>query len=216
MRRALTRRVATGAGALGLLSLALGLAGYAGLGRGEAQGLDVFGDAPSFALIDHLERPVISGEFHGKVVVADFIYTGCRDICPFLSTQMHTLQDRLRSEGLLGARVQLLSFTVDPERDTPAVLRAYAERHGADPAAWRFVTGPPEQVVPMIVDGFRLGVQALPPTAGPGGEGEGDGYEVMHSTRFALVDRRGRIRAYYDARDLDVDRVVQDIRRLLR
>lgn len=218
MRRVLNRRAAILAGALSVLSLSL--AGYVGVGRDEARGLEVFGDAPPFALTDHLERAVSSAEFRGEVVVANFIYTSCRDICPFLSVQMHTLQERLRAEGLLGARVQLLSFTVDPERDTPAVLRDYAERHDADPGAWRFLTGLPNTLVPLIVDGFHLGVQVLPPEPGHGGDGDDgsalDSYQVMHSVRFVLIDRRGRIRAYYDARDLDFSQVLRDIRRLLR
>jgi protein SCO1/2 len=185
----------------------------------ESGGVGDFGAAPAFTLTDQLERPVSSDMFRGKVVVADFIYTSCTDICPLLSTQMQALQERLRQESLLGSHVQLLSFSVDPARDTPAVLRAYAERHKADPDAWRFLTAPEETVKPLIVDGFHLGVQALPPpTAVPGRHthdaASGD-YEVMHSGRFALIDQQGHIRTYYDGRELDLERVLRDIRGLL-
>lgn len=186
----------------------------------QTQDLDDFGAAPAFTLTDQLERPVSSDAVEGKVVVANFIYTSCRDICPLLSAQMQTLQERLRQEGLLGSHVQLLSFTVDPDRDTAAVLRAYADRHRADPDAWRFLTGPKDMVVPLVVEGFHLGVQALPPPeASPNtqahGTGSHDTYEVMHSGRFVLIDQQGRIRAYYDGQAFDPERVVGDIRRLL-
>ena len=179
-----------------------------------------FGAAPAFALTDQLERPVSSEMFRGKVLIANFIYTSCNDICPLLSVQMQTLQNRLRQEQLLGSHVQLLSFTVDPVRDTPMVLRNYAERHNADPDAWRFLTGPEDTVKPLIMEGFRLGVQALPPATATrslddNGAATNTEYEVMHSGRFVLIDKQGRIRAYYDGREVDLERVVRDIRGLV-
>lgn len=204
---------------VGLLLVAL--VGYRSLALSQTRELEVFGDAPTFTLTDQLERPVRSDDLRGRVVVANFIYTNCPDICPLLSLHMQALQERLRQEGLPGREVQLLSFTVDPARDTPAVLRAYAERYRADPDAWRFLTGPESVVVPLIVDGFHLGVQALPPQgASPSTHAAGAGhqasYEVMHSGRFVLIDRQWRIRAYYDGREFDLARVLHDIRTLIR
>jgi protein SCO1 len=151
--------------------------------------------------------------------VANFIYTSCQDICPGLSSEMQVLQERLREQRLLGEQVLLLSFTVDPAHDTAAVLRAYAERFRADPLAWRFLTGPEGELRPLIVDGFRLGLQALPPPeAGQDGHDAGhhNATEITHSGRFALIDREGRVRAYYDGTELDREQVLRDIRRLLR
>ncbi len=205
----------------GLLALLLlALLGYVSLNRAQATRLEVYGTVPNFVLTDQLARPVSSDEVRGTVVVANFIYTHCPDICPTLSLQMQALQERLRQERLLGSQVHLLSFTVDPARDTPAVLRAYAERHQADPQAWRFLTGPEEVVVPLIVKGFYQAVQALPPrTTSPAGHNDTDHqqpYELMHSGRFVLIDRQGRIRAYYDGSEFDAEQVVRDIRHLLR
>jgi len=208
--------------ALILSLLLLAMAGVRAGVMSQTQGsnaADDFGAAPAFTLTDQLERPVSSEMFRGKIVVANFIYTSCTDICPLLSTQMQALQERLRQENLLGGQVQLLSFSVDPVRDTPAVLRKYAERHKADPDAWRFLTGPEETVKPLIVDGFHLGVLALPPpTALPGAhthDAASGGYEVMHSGRFVLIDQQGQIRTYYNGRELDLERVLRDIRGLL-
>lgn len=211
-------RVMLATGALAALLLMVTLAGYMAFGQEGDSSLKVLGDAPSFALTDQMERPVRSDDLRGKVIVADFVYTGCRDICPELSLRMQALQDRLRQERLLGDAVQLLSFTVDPARDTPAVLRPYAERHRADPQAWRFLTGAEDMVVPLIVQGFRLGVPPLPSDANHADHAAGEeaaAPEVMHSARFVLIDREWRIRAYYDARDLDLTRVIDDIRSLL-
>lgn len=210
------RLLALGA-ALGLL---LALALDALLGRQGERTLPVYGQAPAFVLTDQLERPVHSTELRGKVLVANFIYTGCHDICPLLTVQMRALQEQLQQDHLLGSRVLLLSFPVDPARDTPPVLRAYAARHQADPEGWRFLTGAETELIPLIVSGFRLGVQALPPAPTTHAPEDTDEAalpnEVMHSGRFVLVDRAGRLRAYYDGRTLDLERVLRDIRRLLR
>jgi protein SCO1 len=194
--------------ALPALLLGLGMAILLGPGGmaaklAPAPSLDMFGDVPVFALHDQLERPVTSDDLRGKVVVANFIYTSCQDTCPLLTHQMQLLQDRLRAERWLGSRVQLLSFSVDPARDTPMVLRAYAEKYHADADAWRFLTGPEHYVRPVIVQGFKLGVQPVHA-------------DVMHSNRIVLIDREGRIRTYYDGLSLDPERVLREIRVLLR
>lgn len=204
---------------LGIVLLSL-LAYGAAVARPRARNeLPVLYEAPSFALTDQLGRPVDSSELRGKVVVANFVYTSCPDICPLLSAQMQALQRRLREEGLLGD-VQLLSFTVDPIRDTPSILRQYAERYRADSDNWRFLTGPEDVQVPLIVDGFHLGVQALPPNPAEGSGHAGDApmgnYEVMHSGRFVVIDRRWQIRAYYDGRDLDQERLLRAVHELQR
>ncbi len=183
--------------------------------RPSAAALDDYGPAPRFQLTDQLGRSVSSDELAGKVVLVDFIYTSCTDICPLLSDQMREVQERLRGANLLGERAQLLSITVDPARDTPEVLQAYAQRFRADPAAWRFVTGTESEVMPVIEQGFHLGVQRIP--LSPISDGDpftADRYEIVHSGRLTLVDREGHIRAYYDTRDVDVDRVVRAIRAL--
>ena len=213
------RRLLIGAAVLNVALLAV--VAYAGWSLLQTRQLDDYGAAPSFRLTDQLGRTVSADDLRGEVVVVNFIYTSCRDTCPLLSLRMQALQERLRDEQLLGDRVQLLSFTVDPEHDTVEVLRAYAERHDADPQAWRFLTGKREEVVPVIERGF---FQAVVPIAtsqavktGHPGESEPHEHaEVMHSNRFILVDRQGRMRAFYDGLDLDLDLVLRDVRQLLR
>ena len=84
--------------------------------------------------------------------------------------------------------VHLVTFSVDPETDTPEVLRDYAQRLHAQPGRWDFLTGDKESIYRLTRDGFKLAVA----------EGAGDEGQLVHSTRAALVDRRGTIRGYYD------------------
>lgn len=219
MRRSLILSLSAALGGLALVLLVA--AGFRALSAGPGQSLDDFGAAPAFNLTDQLERPVSSEGLRGKVVVADFVYTSCRDICPMLSARMRDLQERLRQEQLLGSQVQLLSFTVDPAIDTPATLRAYGTRFRADPDAWRFLSGPEQTLVPLIVDGFHLGREVLPPKPGEqpasgAAANPSTAYEILHGGRFVLIDPEGRIRAYYDGRELDLEQVVGDIRAVLR
>ncbi|MDP9379809.1 MAG: SCO family protein [Chloroflexota bacterium] len=219
MRWLLRRRTLYAVLVLDLLLLSLAMVAYLGLSRGQVEALDDYGEAPSWTLTDQLGRQVSSDELGGKVVVANFIYTNCRDTCPLLSHRMQLLQRRLREEGLLGERVQLLSFSTDPDRDTPEALRTYSGSFQADPKSWRFLTGPEAEMRRIVVGGFKLGVEEVPLEGTPHAHGDGSthqhSYDVMHSNRFVLVDSKGRIRALYDGNELDIDRVVRDIRRLL-
>ncbi len=233
-----TRRVLVLLLGLDLLMLGLALAAYWGMTRGQPgsledaglvlvpasgasqdEGLGDYGETPSWTLTDHMGRQVSSEQFRGKVVLASFVYTNCGDICPTISARMQALQGRLREEGLLGGEVQMLSFTVDPQNDTPEVLRAYAERHEADPEAWRFLTGSEAKTEQLLVKGFRFGRQKVSlkqptPHAHADGTSHYHKYDVMHSKRVALIDRQGRMRALYDGTELDIDRVVRDVRDL--
>lgn len=170
--------------------------------------LPVLGTAPDFALLDQQGRVVTAGDLRGRVALVDFIYTTCTDVCPLLTASMQQTQERLRAEGLLGGKAVLVSLTVDPQRDTPAVLAAYAERFGADAEAWRFLTGNPELVRRLVNDGFKIGTA-------PGQTGT-PGRDIVHGSRIVLVDKQGRIRAYLPGDGFDVEGAVRAVQRLSR
>ena len=108
-----------------------------------------------------------------------------------------------------GAPVKIASISVDPEHDTPEVLAAYAEKHGAGDF-WHFLTGEVEAIESLARDGFLLAVDRSPPP----GAGLGP---IVHSNRFALVDGENRIRGYYDSFDrAEMDRLLDDVRSLLK
>lgn len=131
----------------------------------------------------------------GRVWIADFIFTTCTGPCPRMSSQMRQVQKQLGDSG-----VKLVSFTVDPNRDTPEVLARYAQRYEAKEGVWYFLTGPKETLHRLNRDVFKLG-----DVAG----------NLDHSTRFILVDAKGRIRGFYPTDEQGaIDRIVADARRL--
>jgi protein SCO1/2 len=169
--------------------------------------LPVLGELPAFSLIDQDGQRFGKAELAGKVWMAGFIFTRCPTICPAITATMARVQKRARG---IENDFRLVSFSVDPEFDTPVVLTAFAAKHGASPRMWRFVTGPLGQVRETIVDGLKIAM-------GDGAvKGEQDFASIMHGTHFVLVDQRGRIRGYYDSTDADVsDRVLADATMLI-
>jgi protein SCO1/2 len=163
--------------------------------------LPVLVTLPAFRLTDQAGRPFGSKELEGRAWVASFIFTRCATICPAITAKMARVQDRTRN---LGAAFHLVSFSVDPEFDTPERLATYARAHRASPRLWTFLTGPDDQVKAAVVDGLKIAV---------GRERSDDGrFEgIFHGSHLVLVDQRGRVRGYYDSDDPDaVDRVVRD------
>jgi protein SCO1/2 len=163
-----------------------------------APAFEILGHIPQFELTAQDGQPFNSQVLAGKIWVADFIYTTCPGPCPRMTSQMHDVENAL----LQVPDVRLVSFTIDPATDTPAVLAAYAKVHGASPAIWYFLTGPISTLQMLDRDAFKLG--------------NIDG-TLQHSTRFTLVDRQGRIRGYYDTSDASsIPKVISDAKALAR
>ena len=188
-----------------LASVALALCGC-GIGYGPGK-LEVLGTVPDFTLTDQTGAVFSSATaLRGVDWIADFIYTTCPGPCPRMSSQMHEVQKQLAGlDEALGdkvGKVRLVSFTVDPAHDTPPVLAAYAERFGAQPGTWFFLTGPEETLHHLSRDAFMLG--------------DING-SLDHSTRFVLVDRRSRIRGFYLTSEPDaIARLIADTMGLVR
>jgi len=167
----------------------------------QSDPLSELGTVPDFTLVERNGRTVARSDFDGKVWVADFIFTNCAGTCPLMTEQMSELQFVLPDE------VRLVSFTVDPARDTPMVLSSYADSHQADSDRWYFLTGSREELYTLAREGFHL---AVDDTLGTEAE------PIAHSSRFVLVDRQGTIRQYYDGTDTaEVSRIEDDVRGLL-
>jgi len=163
--------------------------------------LSEFGSVPDFTLVERNGQTVLRSEFNGKVWVADFIFTNCAGTCPLMTEQMSELQHVLPEEVLL------VSFTVDPTRDTPMVLATYADRHEADSDRWYFLTGTREELYTLAQRGFHL---AVDDTIGTEAE------PITHSSRFVLIDQVGTIRNYYDGTNGgEVARIEDDVQALL-
>ncbi|HEY1770291.1 MAG TPA: SCO family protein [Chthoniobacterales bacterium] len=162
--------------------------------------LPKLGIVPAFELTDQNGQPFGSQQLLGKIWIADFVYTTCPGPCPMISSRMSETQKPLRDTN-----VKLVSFTVDPAHDTPAVLRGYAQKLNAQPGRWEFLTGDKSTIYKLSRDGFHLAAVA----ANTG--------QPIHSTRIILVDRQGMIRNYYDGTDADaVTRLLADVTHLRR
>ena len=156
-----------------------------------------------FSLTDQRGQPFGTRDLAGKVWVADFIFTSCQTMCPVLTSKMAEVAHRARH---LGPDFHLVSFSVDPDRDTPTVLAAYAKRHGADAHKWAFLTGPLDAVQRAIVDGFKIGVERT--------KTADDFWEIVHGEHLVVVDRKMGIRGYFDASPEGMDRLLEALGRV--
>jgi protein SCO1/2 len=164
----------------------------------------VLGLLPPFALTSQEGRTVRLEDLRGQVFAASFVFTRCQTICPVIVGKVHRIQEATKD---LGPAFRLVSFSVDPEHDTPPVLAAFAREHRADPRRWVFLTGEHAALQRTVVDGFKTvmerGADRSPES-------------ILHASHVVLVDGGGRIRGYYDAADDDcVERVSRDARALV-
>jgi protein SCO1 len=142
----------------------------------------VLGQLPDFTFTERSGRPFGLADMKGRINVVDFIFTRCKGPCPIMATKMNELYKLYEGSN----NVQFISISVDPEHDSLSVLQAYAERQGVTDNRWVFLRGAIDSVVSLSENGFKIAADDL-----PGG----------HTTRFVLVDQKGRIRGYYDGLD---------------
>lgn len=166
------------------------------------QAPEVLGQVGEFTLLGHDGKPFGSKNLEGRIWIADFIFSRCTGPCPVLTGRMKQL-DRTIADR----EVRLVTFSVDPTHDTPAVLRAYAKKRGLDLGRWTFVTGTLPGLKALLRDRMKL------PLGPPGWNG--DDYVIPHTEKFVLVDRTGGIRGYYDTADgSELGRLARDLSRL--
>lgn len=187
------------------LSIAAGCMTWTSSTPSAGTALDDFGPIGDFRLTERSGRHVTQADLNGHIWIASFVFTRCTGPCPQVTGTMARLQNELAGkDGVL-----LVSFTVDPDRDSLDDLRNYAEHFGADQDRWLFLTGPKDVVDPLFVNGFGLGIQRNE------GKNVKPGEEITHSTRLVLVDRLGHKRGYFDGRAVDdTGQPVDDLPRL--
>jgi protein SCO1/2 len=171
----------------------------------QAEPLPKLGQVGAFSLVNQNAAAVSAETLRGKVWVAAFFFTRCPSICPRITRRMRALQV---AAGKKAPALSLVSFSVDPENDTPPVLLAYAQRFDADSKNWFFLTGDLDVVKRTVVDGFKLALDGKPdPAAENGG--------IIHGSHLVLVDRTLAIRGYYRSDDdEDMTRILEDAARL--
>jgi protein SCO1/2 len=163
--------------------------------------LEVKFDAPSFSLIDQNDQVITDQSLRGHPYIASFVFTQCAGPCPLITGKMAHLQSTIADPS-----VKFLSFSVDPEHDTPAVLKEYAGRFNADAQRWHFLTGKPDDVYAAI-RGMNIALQAAQEQT-----------PLLHSTKILLVDKAGHVRGIYDtgehAAPDTLNRLARDAHRL--
>jgi protein SCO1 len=158
-------------------------------------------------LTNQLGKQVKLSDVHGKVIVADFFFTHCGSICPQLTHNMKRLQGLLKLKDdmkrLDTTFVQLLSFSIDPERDSVAVLKKYADKYGVNHDVWWMLTGDKKTIYDFALNEVKLGVGADSAEVSP---------DFPHSGKFVLLDKNRVVRGYYNGLDsTEVARLGEDI-----
>jgi protein SCO1/2 len=160
-----------------------------------------------FAFPNQFGDTITKEDVRGKVFVVEYFFTTCGTICPRMTEQMTRVQQRFRGND----EVKILSFTVNPDYDSVEILRAYAEKYGAERNQWHFLTGKKEDLYKLARTSFFVLKPAEAPYLGDAGS------DFIHTNNFVLVDKQLRIRGYYDGTSIsEVDELMKDIELLLK
>ncbi|MBM4165673.1 MAG: SCO family protein [Ignavibacteria bacterium] len=155
----------------------------------EANGVSLRIPLSDFSLMNHYGEKVTRNDLLGKIVVADFIFTSCAGACPIMTTKMIELSTMFKYER----EIRFVSFSVDPETDSPEVLKQYAKNFGIrDSVQWIFLTGEKKEITSLVKNDFKL---ALLDSGGTEEE------TIIHSQHFVLLNERAEIVGYFDSED---------------
>lgn len=161
----------------------------------------------AFRLKDEQNKVITDKAIDGKVFVAEYFFSTCGSICPIMNQQMQRVQERFKGEK----KFNILSFTVDPDTDTPEQLLAYAKNHGYSPGQWHFITGSKDSLYRLARTSFFVLKPAEAQNLGDAGS------DFIHTNNFVLVDQKRQIRGYYDGTNAsEVDQLMVDIDILLK
>ena len=177
------------------------LISLASIGNASGESLPKIKPAPEFTLTNQDGKRVGLKDLRGKALAITFIFTSCADTCPLLTAKMAGIQQKLGNA--FGPQVNFVSITVDPERDTPEVLKRYADGHRANAAGWVFLTGTPVEIREVTK---RYGIYYKKTPRG----------DVDHTFLTSLVDRNGVMRVQYMGIKFDPDEMLRDLRSLVR
>ena len=164
----------------------------------------------NIALINQLGDTVSLDDINGSIIIADFFFTRCPSICPTLTKNMKELQDAMKMKDsrrrIDSSYVRFISFSVDPERDTPEVLKRYADRFGVNHDTWWFLTGDKQKIYDYALHELKLGLQ----------DGSGVDSNFIHTSKFVLIDKYRNVRGYYDGLDsTSMSKLAEDLTLLM-
>ncbi|MBU3665018.1 MAG: SCO family protein [Chthoniobacterales bacterium] len=183
-----------------VLSVTMGYSVWRGAERRDVAPMPVLHAVPDFSLTDQTGAVISKDSLRGKIWIADFIFTRCKGPCPLMTLRMLEMQKALAKTP----EVKLVSVTVDPQHDTPEVLKAYAEANHAEPDRWKFLTGDKAVIEKLVTEGFK---QHLAEENG----------EPVHGTMFLVVDGNGMVRSARMLEDPElIPKILTDTGNLLR
>lgn len=167
--------------------------------------LPSLGTIPAFTLTTQDNAPYSLNDLKGKIWVADLIFTNCAGTCPMLSARMASIQTAIKKTG---SNVHLVTVSVDPNNDTPDVLKQYAKTFQADLNRWTFLTGKVSTIYTLAKDGFHLTLDSAH---------EDVQEPITHSERLVLIDGNANIRGYYNGTEVDAEsKLLADLGELMR
>ena len=164
--------------------------------------------APQFQFTNEFGKPFGSNDLKGKTYLATFAFTSCPTTCPGLMEKVKVIQKRVKG---VGQKIAILTFTVDPDFDTPKVLYKYARRLKANPFVWSFLTGKKEDLHKTLVDGFKVPMGDKEEVSGKLEGEDVTMLDIAHSEKVVLVDSEGMVRGYYSTDKTNMDRLMIDI-----
>jgi len=166
--------------------------------------LYVIAQVPDWQLISQEGKPFSSNDLRGKVYLANFVFSRCPSVCPKMLQDTVKIQERLKNTK----GVAIVTFTVEPSFDTPAVLAKLAADYKADTSVWTFLTHEDgDMLFKLYRDGYKVNVAPAQPAK--------DLYDIAHSEKVVLVDQLGQIRGYYGFEQEKIDQLLVDVQHLV-
>lgn len=181
---------------------------YRSINRTLPPPLPVYYQVPEFTLTNEFNKPFGSKDLKGKFYIANFMFTSCPSTCPALMEKMDLIQKRIRG---VGTKAAIVTFTVDPQTDTPEVLYKFARKRNSNPFIWNFLTGSKADLQKIVVDGFKVPMGEKAEVAKKLEEKTITLMDIVHSEKVVLVDDRGQIRGYYSTDKFGMDRLMIDM-----
>lgn len=181
---------------------------YRTLNRTLPPPLPVYYVVPEFTLTNEFGKPFGSQDLKGKFYIANFMFTSCPTTCPALMAKMDLVQKRIRG---LGTKAAIVTFTVDPEVDTPEVLNKFARKRRSNPFIWNYLTGSKADLEKIVIAGFKVPMGSKEPIEKQLAEEKITLFDIAHSEKLVLVDEKGQIRGYYGTERVEMDKMMIDL-----
>lgn len=181
---------------------------YKTLNRTLPPPLPVYYQVPEFTLTNEFGQPFGTKDLMGKFYIANFMFTSCPTTCPGLMAKMDLVQKRIRG---LGTKAAIVTFTVDPEVDTPEVLNKFARKRHSNPFIWKYLTGTQADLEKIVIDGFKVPMGKKEAVEKQVDTEKVTLFDIAHTEKLVLVDDKGQIRGYYGTERVEMDRMMIDL-----